>query len=322
MSNYEFDRLSNLLQETHCRLFKLIKKNDSFSQEYLNRFAKSQGKMLRATLFYLFRLLGTEKIGNKDYSAATSIELLHMATLVHDDIIDDSPLRRGLPSIQAQFGKDVAVYAGDYLFTLFFELIIKDIHDWNLIELNVDTMHSILKGELNQKALRFNLKMNLIDYLRSISGKTAAIFEMACYEGANLAGLSASQCKLARKIGYHIGIIFQITDDVLDYSDTSKVLDKPVQEDLREGVYTLPLILAYHKNPDNFNPLLAKKAMISNAEIAQIKALIDQYDGIEDTNKIIEQYSKKIEAELTKLDNFEIETTIKNLVKHIKERNK
>lgn len=318
--NSESFQLSKLLNETRNELIRIIQDSEDFPKPYLTNFAKSNGKMIRPTLFYIFRTIGKNEITKEDYSVAVSIELLHMATLVHDDIIDDSPLRRGSPSIQAEFGKDVAVYSGDYLFTLFFKLVVAETQNLSLIELNVDTMHAILKGELNQKALRYNLKMDLISYFRSIYGKTAAIFGMACYEGAMLARLSVQKCNLAKRIGYHIGIVFQIYDDILDYSSTQKELKKPVKEDLKEGIYTLPLILAFRKNPSLFEPILRKKENLSKQDIEYITNLIDKLDGIQDSKMLVKHYIQKIKNELAQFDDYKIKYMITQILNAIEER--
>lgn len=313
-------QLLELLHETHNELIKIVQNNSDFPKPYLDDFVKSRGKMIRPALFFIFRLVGKDKITEKDYAVANSIELLHMASLVHDDIIDDSPLRRGVPSIQFKFGKDVAVYAGDYLFTLFFKLIVTNTQNLNLIKLNVDTMHAILKGELNQKAQRFNLKMNLTSYFKSIYGKTAAIFGTACYEGAVLAGLSNARCILAKKIGYHIGIIFQIYDDILDYSSTSQKLKKPVGEDLKEGVYTLPLILAYRKDSRSFKSILEKREYLSKKDTEQITNLINELNGIQDSKKIVDLYIQKIENELDRFNDHKVQYLINQILNQIRER--
>ena len=115
---------------------------------------------------------------------AASLEMLHMATLIHDDIIDDSPLRRGNITIQSKYSKDVAVYTGDVLFTKFFEFLISVMNGSEYLAYNAQTTKRILLGELNQMTIRFKLDETIYDYLRSIKGKTAELFWLACKEGA------------------------------------------------------------------------------------------------------------------------------------------
>lgn len=304
---------------TRKNIVRIIEQNNVFEKDYFSDFGNSHGKLLRPMLFYIFRLEGKVALSKKDLAAASSIELLHMATLVHDDIIDDSPKRRGVASIQSKFGKDVAVYSGDYLFTLFFKLIVNQIQDLKLIEKNIDTMHAILKGELNQKAKRYDLAFDKISYFRTIYGKTAAIFGLACYEGAVMGGYPQTKCKLARKIGEHIGVIFQIYDDILDYSATESKLKKPVLKDLNEGIYTLPLILSQESHREEFIQIL-KKENLEASDIKQIMLLIDKYSGIDKTRKVAEKYVNKVCNELSEFNSVEISYCVKEIFNKIMKR--
>lgn len=179
---------------------------------------------------------------------AASLEILHMATLIHDDVIDDSPLRRGQKTVQTQFGKDIAVYTGDLLFTIFFELILEATNDFEYMAINSKAMKKILLGELDQMHLYHNQNQTIRDYLRAISGKTAELFKLSAREGAHFGGANQEIVRLSGKIGYYIGMAFQILDDILDYTADEKELNKPVLEDLDKGVYSLPLLLAMKKN--------------------------------------------------------------------------
>ncbi|MGX5376788.1 polyprenyl synthetase family protein [Ligilactobacillus sp. LYQ135] len=313
MANNNFAGINLDLKLTQQNIERLVTEYDIPLKHYLTEFANSKGKLIRPTLFYLFKRTGNNKVTLKDQAAATSIELLHMATLIHDDIIDDSPLRRGVASIQAKFGKDVAVYSGDYLFTLFFKLLVNELQDMNLIKLNVETMYRILRGELNQKAIRFDLRMDMLAYLDSIYGKTAAIFGLACYEGTVLGGQSEVKCKLARKIGYHIGIVFQIHDDILDYTASIQTAHKPVLKDLSEGIYTLPLILAFKDHENEFLPILNKKSNLTSADEQKIVELIQKHQGIEKATTFANKYIQKTQAELKCFGNAQLTNAITKL---------
>ncbi|KRM92749.1 polyprenyl diphosphate synthase [Liquorilactobacillus cacaonum DSM 21116] len=137
--------------------------------------------MLRPGLFLLFSELGEKDKQDEEklLKVAASLEILHKATLIHDDIIDDSPLRHGVVTIQSNFGKDVAVYAGDLLFTAFFELLIDTMNGTSLMQDNATAMKKLLFGELGQMHARFNQQQTIENYVENIKGKTAELFSLS-----------------------------------------------------------------------------------------------------------------------------------------------
>ena len=271
----QYPQITQQLQAVSSLMKRLLSSTDPAIQDVLDDCSRQQGKMLRPGLFLLFAALGdrnpnSEK-NEKIIKIATSLEVLHQATLIHDDIIDDSPLRHGTITIQAKYGKDTAVYAGDLLFTVFFELLIETMNGTPFLQVNSATMRRLLHGELSQMAAKFDQQQPLASYIENIKGKTAALFRLACMEGAYFGGLTDQKLvELAAQIGEDIGIAFQIYDDILDYAADSATLKKPVLEDVAQGVYTLPLLLAYQQNPAAFQPLLAKKRQITKPEIHQV----------------------------------------------------
>lgn len=253
------------------------------------------GKLLRPSYFILFSRFGDvqKQDRKKLLYAASSVEMLHVATLVHDDIIDESPTRRGTQSIQAKYGKDIAVYTGDFLFTVYFDLLAHATESTDAVKLNAFAMKRILLGELDQMHQRYNMDISLRQYLRSISGKTAQLFALSCFEGAKWGQCSPSVVISSRHIGHQIGIAYQMLDDILDYTQESETLAKPVLEDVKQGVYSLPLILAMKNHKAAFAPLLHKGKEMTTEDTQQIVALIDKYDGITEAQKLAERYTAK-----------------------------
>ncbi|APT14346.1 polyprenyl synthetase family protein [Lactobacillus jensenii] len=266
----------------------------------LKEMADNGGKYLRPSLV----LLAAHAVGktNKQIiQIATAIETLHMATLIHDDVIDDSDKRRGKPSIQFAFGKDVAVYAGDLLFTNFFDLML-DVNEPEYLRLNAQTMRQILNGELGQMNQRFNLEQTFDDYLADIKGKTATLFRLAAEEGAHFAGGNLEQTQILANFAEDLGIAFQIIDDILDYRGSSQ-LNKPMLEDLPTGVYSLPLLLTL-KQPDlkaQLLPLLNKRTAMTVKDIKQIQAIVIDSGAITESKQLAQNYAQKGIAELAKL---------------------
>ncbi|MCP0885869.1 polyprenyl synthetase family protein [Ligilactobacillus sp. WILCCON 0076] len=281
------------------------------------------GKYLRPAFFFLFAEFGEQKDPIEEAKLtkiATSIEILHMATLIHDDIIDDSPLRRGNMSIQAKYGKDTAVYTGDLLFTIFFELVLESMNGSTYLEVNARAMKRILMGELDQMHLRYNQQQTLHDYLRSTSGKTAELFRLASIEGAYFGGADPIVVRLAGKIGLNIGIAFQMLDDILDYTAASTDFNKPVLEDLTTGVFTLPLLMALHKNPAVFKPLLDKKTQMTISDMHQVQKLVIANDGVQLARELAAKFTKKALMDVKRLPKGETRKQLLKITKYLLRR--
>ncbi|MFI3633217.1 polyprenyl synthetase family protein [Streptococcus parauberis] len=280
------------------------------------------GKYLRPAFFFFFSQFGDQEQKNRDQlrQIAASLEILHMATLIHDDVIDDSPLRRGQKTIQTQFGKDVAVYTGDFLFTIFFELILESMQDSPYMTINAKAMKQILIGELEQMELYFNQEQDVESYLTAISGKTAELFQLASQEGAYFAGASQDVVSLAGRIGHHIGMTFQILDDILDYTADPKTFNKPVLEDLCNGVYSLPLLLAMKKNPAAFKPLLDKQRDMTSADRLQVKELVLTYGGVEEAKALANKYTEKALADIEQLPKIKAQKQLLEVTKELLKR--
>lgn len=268
--------------------------------EALVRMINSGGKLLRPAyclLFSQFKTVDRQKM----IALAAAIETLHTATLVHDDIVDKAATRRNEPTIAAQFGNDVAVYAGDYLFVVCFKLIAHYASDLRSVQQDSLSMERILNGEMAQMARRYNVDMTIDDYLHQVTGKTGQLFALAAFIGAYESGQSLRFAKKTEAIGLNIGIAFQLLDDILDYTATASAMGKPVHEDMRQGVYSAPLVLAMSQNRQAFTPLLAKRDTMSDEDVAAVLALIQQYDGVAKAHALAANYTAKAQAQLATL---------------------
>lgn len=279
------------------------------------------GKLLRPAYQLLFAQFGNEKEEEKVLALAAAIEMLHTATLIHDDIVDDSDLRRNLPTVRSQFGNATAVYAGDYLFVACFRIMADYATSMKSLQMNSRSMEKILAGELGQMDKHYNLDMTIDQYLENISGKTAELFALSCSIGAYESGTTANFAKKAGEIGHNIGMAFQILDDILDYSQNSKTIGKPVLEDVRQGIYSLPLLYALQQNPVALKPLLAKKEDMTTEEAFAVFELVEAADGVEKAQQLAAKYTDDALKEIKKLPNKPAETKetllkITNLILH------
>ena len=278
------------------------------------------GKLLRPTYFLLSSKIGPHYDANQATAVAAALEVLHMATLVHDDVIDDAKTRRGIETIQAKFGKDYAVYTGDYLFCVCFKILAKHATELSQIALNTTSMEKILLGELDQMSMHYNFNMTVKDYLRQIAGKTAQLFSLSCYLGAEISGASTYNKLLAKKIGHNIGMAFQIMDDILDYTQNPDTFGKPVLGDIKQGIYSLPLIYAMNKDLQQFIPHLEKKEAMSEADLANITALIGSFGGVEEAQKLAGKYTNKALKQIKQLPEGEYREQMFQISKLLLER--
>lgn len=280
------------------------------------------GKLLRPAYLLLFAELGRKKNVKKSVALAAAIETLHTATLIHDDIVDEADMRRGVNTLQTKFSKDVAVYAGDYLFIVCFKLLANYSDSLKSIQLNSTSMETVLLGELGQMNSRYQLNVTIDDYLKNISGKTAELFALSCFLGCYENGGSRKLATTCREIGRAIGITFQIIDDILDYSQNQETIGKPVLEDVKQGVYSLPLICALQRNPGAFTNLLSKKDQMTDNDAKKVYELVAKFDGVEQAYQLAEDYTKKALTLIQSLPDNKLQTkeTIQKLTIDILKR--
>ncbi len=201
------------------------------------------GKRLRPLLtLAAARLCGYE--GPRHIRLAACVEFIHTATLLHDDVVDDSHLRRGLASANAVFGNKASVLVGDFLFARAFQLMVED-GSLRVLEILSQAAATIAEGEVLQLQTQNDLSTPISRYLDVIRGKTAALFEAACEVGAVVADRPAEEARALRDYGASLGMAFQLVDDALDYAADQATLGKTVGDDFREGKITLPVLAAY-----------------------------------------------------------------------------
>jgi octaprenyl-diphosphate synthase len=237
--------------------------------KYLVRF---KGKGLRPLLVLISaRLLGNPT--NNTYVIASVVELLHTATLIHDDVVDNSQMRRKFPSINAVWKNKVSVLMGDYLLSK--SLIgASQTENLRVIEVLADTSRRMSRGELYQIEKSRKLNITEEEYYKLISDKTASLFSASCKLGAISVNSKSDECKNIGLFGENLGIAFQIKDDLLDYQGHQKIIGKPSKTDIRQKNITLPLLLAFNNSSQK-----EKKQIIGllkkGADNKDIKAIVD-----------------------------------------------
>ncbi|GAX01363.1 polyprenyl synthetase family protein [Secundilactobacillus silagei] len=316
----QFPQVEQQLDQLQPYLLAAVKLPNQSIQRQIVALLQSGGKLLRPGFFYLFSEFGDQHDATTLRAGAAALELLHVATLIHDDVIDHSPLRRGVTTIHTLYGSRNAIYAGDYLFTIYFNEVLKTTHDLAELQLNIDSMRTILIGELEQMKLNYQCNVSEEDYFREISGKTATLFWLSCRQGAVLSQCDTGVVELAGKIGMTIGKAFQILDDILDYDGQSQKMQKPVLEDLKEGVYSLPLILAMKNDGDAFKPYLNKKTAMTVTDVQTVQRLVVQHQGVNQARNRASELTQQALSLIDQLPEHPVKTDLKALTKLLLKR--
>jgi octaprenyl-diphosphate synthase len=242
------------------------------------------GKRLRPVLTLASsRLCGYE--GNRHQALAACVEFIHTATLLHDDVVDESDLRRGLASANAVFGNKASVLVGDFLFSRAFQLMVED-GSLDVLRILSHASAVIAEGEVLQLATSNDTGTSEQAYLDVIRSKTAELFAAACQIGAVVAERPSAEEDALFAYGLNLGIAFQLVDDVLDYSALQARLGKTVGDDFREGKITLPVILAYRRGSDEervfWNRALEEMEQ-GEGDLDKAIGLMNQHGALRDT---------------------------------------
>lgn len=234
------DRFNSHFEAIEGELERFLESRPSLVRDIASYALLGQGKRLRPLLFVLSsRLCGLQDHGI--YRFSTIFELLHTASLLHDDVLDHAELRRKKPSVPEVWGNPAAVLGGDYLYSLA-TIIGAEFENLGVIRMLSENMKCMVEGQLLELAHTHDLSITKENYLEIITAKTAVLISSACASGAVMAGSAKQDVERLGQYGLNLGIAFQLMDDVLDYTASEEEFGKPVGKDLREGKVTLPLI--------------------------------------------------------------------------------
>jgi octaprenyl-diphosphate synthase len=280
-------------------------------QEMGGYIAGAGGKRLRPMLLLLAaRLAGY--VGPRGVRLACVVELLHTATLIHDDVVDQAPLRRGRPSANAQWGDDASVLVGDHLYSKSFAMLVRD-NDRAVMETLARSTVSMTEAEVFQLELKRTGVTTEADYLRIITQKTASFMSACCRIGALLGGVPAEQVDALTQYGLDIGVAFQISDDSLDFVANQDRLGKAIGADLREGKRTLPLIAmltrATPAESERVKSLL-KRHDLDAEEINEIRRYVVDHEGVEYALAQAHEYARSAKAALAAFNPSEERETL------------
>ncbi len=292
---------------------------DRYIDGSLNYVKETTGKMLRPRFLLIGALFGkkmNEKRQQTIIQLAAAVESLHLATLIHDDIIDESKMRRGRDSVQHKYSKEYALYMGDYILSRCFIMLASlDVNRELEIQL-AKAMNQICIGEMKQNRYRYNTSIRPLDYLKVVSRKTATLFSISLSSGAYHLKADKEIVKLLGRIGYEIGMAFQLTDDLLDYIGDELAVGKDLEKDIIQGNYNIPVLFALENDHHEDRPLHTlledDRHIVENRD--KIIALVKANGGIDKTRELALRYNNRALALIEKLPEGEGKRILNELV--------
>ena len=300
---HPLDRLSSLLGDDLDQVNGLIIKHMDSHVALIPQLAAwliaAGGKRIRPLLTLgCTRLYGYD--GARPFGLSAAVEFIHTATLLHDDVVDESVERRGKPSANMVFGNQASVLVGDFLFCRSFQLMVAD-GSIDILRILSDASATIAEGEVLQLAAANDLSTGMDQYNAIIAAKTAALFAAACEVGPIIAGAGDAAQKAMRDFGYYLGMAFQIADDVLDYSAKREKLGKTVGDDFREGKITAPVLLALEKADETerafWERTMARREQ-NDGDLEMAQSLLQKHDALKRGLAMARAYEDKARAAL------------------------
>jgi geranylgeranyl pyrophosphate synthase len=289
-------------------------------RERITQTVERPGKKLRSILLFLLAKSKNNEINDLERAAraAASIEMLHLASLVHDDVIDGSEFRRGVNSIHSSFGNKIAVLAGDYMLAQSMIFVLEE-KDRRILQALAYSASSLAAGEILEIDLTGNMNISFEEYMQVVEGKTASLLVACAKCGAVLAGYDDETVEDCKELGLHFGIAFQIIDDILDYGIDAESLGKKKFEDLQNGLITLPLILYFQKNPREEMEQLVKNASDSDSANLIVKKL-KSADCFNEAKSIARSHLSKAIEILRKLPPSRVNNQLRKFFETMAER--
>ena len=300
-------------------LSKSISSEVSLATEVSTYLVNSGGKRIRPLICILIaKALGYK--GNKLTQLASSIELLHTATLIHDDVVDESSSRRGKESIHKKWDNAHGVLVGDFVYSKAFQLM-AGLRNPKIIKILADSTNIISEGEVLQLSLKNKAIISEKDYFGIIGRKTAELFKAASQSAAVLSGVSNEVVKTAGDFAYSLGIAFQIQDDLLDYFGNKELTGKKIGKDFEEGKITLPLLrtikLTSNQNKKTILKLISKK---DSSSLSQVIEIIKGSGALKEVQEIYNSYIEDCLSKVSLFPDSIYKIKIQNIVKEVSER--
>jgi geranylgeranyl pyrophosphate synthase len=285
--------------------------------EMLSMVLGSGGKLMRPALALLAGRFGDYDLARL-VPLAASVELLHTATLVHDDVIDNAATRRSRPTVNSAFQNSTTVMLGDYLFAHAADQVVRT-DSLRVVRLFSNTLMIMAKGEIRQDLAAYDSRQTIRDYLHRIGGKTASLFATACEGGAIVSHAPQPWVEALREYGHSLGMAFQIVDDILDFTGDEEQMGKPVGSDLMQGTLTLPSFLLMERQPKS-NPVQKYFSRPSKDRLTQAVDMVRASGILEESYDMARDFCRRARDAITVLPDNGDRQTLADLTDYILER--
>ncbi len=307
------------LQMVTAHIEHICRSNSEPMQKVLDWVLAARGKQIRPILTLLCTRLKGKKADATEIAAV--IEVCHTASLIHDDIIDEADSRRGQLSVQKKFGKEMAVYAGDYM--IFSAIRRTGLQNKPWYGIMFEKLERMCDGEISQFDNRYNIDITEEKYIENIIGKTSAMFDIACRAGAYEGKCNDGELLAIGKFAEKFGLLFQLRDDLLDFLSTDELSKKTIHNDFWRGYYTLPAIHAF-SHPWNGSELKQIALEIKNGSVLEFSAhritdLIRDSDGFLYTLEMLDQYADEAKRSLDIFKSSVAKQKLFELVDHLQQ---
>lgn len=305
----EKELISNLnenLVEIKTIIRSTLKTNNNKVNMLIKNLPADEGKLIRG----IFTLIGGSfgKIEKERLlRIAAGVELLHLATLVHDDIVDDSTIRRNKETIHSIYGVKAGLFTGDYLFSEAYILFSKSCSSKSILDVS-ETIKLICSGEINQFFSIYSFNSSIKDYLKRINGKCASLFSLSLSIGAHESNAEVELIHKLKKIGYYTGMAFQLIDDLLDITSSHEILGKPEGNDIKEGIYTMPVIYELKKG----NKYL--EGCLKEDKLTEAIHILKESEGVKKSKETAEKYTYRSLKLIDELPNTDKKQVLRGIV--------
>lgn len=299
------------LKNLEKRLIEVSSSQNKYLEEISQYLIKAGGKRFRPLIALLAGKFGDPLKTSKVIDAGVAVELIHIGSLYHDDVIDNATTRRGVQSSNSKWNSTLSILAGDYLLARSSELAAEQL-GLESVKLLASTYAELVEGQTKEIEISYDLNHSIDDYMKVIEGKTASLIRTSAKLGTIASNADEEVVEALSNWGWNCGIIFQISDDLLDLTSTSEVLGKPAGNDLLEGTYTLPVLIALNQNKEKFSEILQG---ISEGKIEVTEVLKEFKDPqiISETKDVINRYYNKSVEAIYNLKNHELFSILENI---------
>ncbi|GBF11700.1 heptaprenyl diphosphate synthase component II [Tepidibacillus infernus] len=311
-------RMKKDINEIEKELSRAITTDQGILNQSANHLLKAGGKRIRPVFVLLSGHFGQYDF-DKLKKVAAALELIHMATLVHDDVIDDADKRRGKLTVKAQWDNKIAMYTGDYIFAEAL-MLITEFENPEIHQTLSNAIVRMCEGEIEQIKDFNNWNQSLKQYLRRIKRKTALLIAISCKLGGLASNADLKTVRRLYQYGYNVGMAFQIVDDILDFTGTTEQLGKPAGSDLRQGNITIPALYALHYSKDKEKLQRMVKSDHLQEQMDEMVDIVRKSEGIDYSKELAQTYIQKAKKALMELPNIKERKTLLEISDFIGDR--